>query len=201
VDNGSAIKEKEMQVEVIATIDVQDVTTLHDKAASGYCLRRNGDPSAFDFAQETMGAVEAPDVGACLGEVLIAALPRDAGFVLGDVRMQAAGLLRTIPMVAASTRNLTEDEIKRIDDAFGMEPRGQTHLCLEDVDHDGLWLSPKDAGFYVRLPALADRWDLVLPRLTPEMRAIVELARAQGADRIEFDRDEDPAEGLTDFFA
>ena len=80
-----------------------------------------------------------------------------------------------------------------------MSPEGNTHRCLEDIDHDGLWLSPKDSGFYVRLPALAECWDDVLPRLTPEMRAIAELARAQGADRIEFDVDEDPTEGLVDF--
>jgi len=190
-----------MQVEVIATIDVQDVETLHDKAASGYCLRHNGEASAFDFAQETMGTTQTPDVGGCLRDLVQTSLPKDAGFVVGDVRTQAAGVLRSIPMVAASISNLTVAEMDRIRLAFGMKPEGDTYLVLEDVKHDGLWLSPKNHGFYVRLPALAETWDQVLADLTPEMLAIVTLARAQGADRIEFDADEDPSEGLTDFYA
>jgi hypothetical protein len=190
-----------MQVEVIATIDVQDVSVLHDRAASGYCLRHNGEASAFDFAQETMGTVDAPDVGGCLRDLVQTALPADAGFVVGEVSTRAAGLLRTIPMVGASISNLSIAEMERIRMAFGMKPEGETYLVLEDVRHDGLWLSPKDHGFYVRLPALAETWDEVLPGLTPEMRAIVTLARAQGADRIEFDADEDATEGLVDFYA
>lgn len=189
-----------MNVEITATIEVQDVATLHERVTTGYCLRRNGEPSAFDFAMETMGGIASPDLAGCLSELVNSSIPKDAGIVVKEVQTRAAGVLRVVPMVSASIRNLSVAEMDRIRMAFGMVPQGHTHLCLEDVDHDGLWLSPKDHGFYVRLPALAETWNEVLPRLTPEMRAIVELARAQGADRIEFDADEDAAEGLVDFY-
>lgn len=175
-------------IEVTMTVALCDAQATHARAAA------TGAPALA----ETIGAAGAPDLAGCVGAIVRAALPSDDAFALVDVRTGRTGPLRVVPMVAASISNLTEAEMDRIRAAFRMEAHGDTHMALEDVTHDGLWMSPKDHGFYVRLPALSEGWDRVLPGLTPEMRAIAELARAQGADRIEFDADEDPADGLTD---
>lgn len=106
--------------------------------------------------------------------------------------------LRPVLTVAASIAHLTEAESKRITDAFGMVPEGTTFRCLEDIEHDGLYISPKDCGFIVRIPG-PEIIDEYLPHLTPEMRSLVEAATAQLACRIEFDIDEDAAEGFPVF--
>lgn len=187
-----------MQVEVTTVVDVDHAGLLHLKATAAYVVRTGG-RSDVGITEEKIGTFERPDVHGCLKDLVSGVFESDSGVRVIDVRSTASGPLRVIPMVAASISNLTVDEMDRIREAFQMEEHGQTYKALEDVQHDGLWLSPKDHGFYVRLPALAERWDEILPGLTPEMRAILELARAQGADRIEFDADEDATDGLTDF--
>jgi hypothetical protein len=106
--------------------------------------------------------------------------------------------LRSVMTVTASTAHLTPVELQRITDAFQMEREGNTHRCLEDISHDGLYMSPKDSGFIVRIPG-DEVYDEVLPGLTPEMRSLVESAHAQLATRIEFDSDEDAVVGFPVF--
>lgn len=188
-----------MQVEVTTVIEVDDAALLRLKAED-VNIARTGGRSDLGFTNEKLGTFERPDMHGCLKDIASGVFESDSGVRVLDVRSSASGPLRVIPMVAASISNLTIEEMGRIREAFQIEKNGQTYKALEDAQHDGLWLSPKDHGFYVRLPALAERWDEVLPGLTPEMRAIAELARAQGADRIEFDADEDPTDGLVDFY-
>lgn len=187
-----------MQVEVTTVVDVDDAALLHLKATASYIVR-TGARSDAGVTEERIGTFERPDAHGCLKDLVSGVFESDSGVRVVDVRSTASGRLRVIPMVAASISNLTVEEMDRIREAFQLEEHGGSYKALEDVQHDGLWLSPKDHGFYVRLPALAERWNEVLPGLTPEMRSIVELARTQGADRIEFDADEDATDGLMDF--
>jgi hypothetical protein len=187
-----------MQVEVTTVVEVDDTALLRLKAEH-INIAQTGGRSDLGFTDEKLGTFESPDMHGCLKDIASGVFESDSGVRVLDVRSKASGPLRVIPMVAASISNLTVEEMDRIREAFQLEEHGRSYKALEDVQHDGLWLSPKDHGFYVRLPALAERWDEILPGLTPEMRAIVELARAQGADRIEFDADEDATDGLADF--
>lgn len=114
------------------------------------------------------------------------------------MRQSLTGILQIAPMVACSTQHLTVVELERINAAFGMEPHGPTYRVTEDIRHDGLYMSPKDCGFFVRIPR-GETLECILPGLTPEMRSIVNAAVQQNAARIEFDVDVDTSAGLPVF--
>jgi hypothetical protein len=186
-------------MEAKVTIEIEDAGSLVEYVASAKCLAAFGDPVEFDRIVTVFGTPAEPNVEACLTDILSTSIPREAGIAARKIDMTVTNRLRVIPVVAASLSNITKEELKRINAAFEAVPENGTQRCLEDVKHDGMYLSPKDSGFYVRLPSLPETWDEVLPLLTPEMKAIALIAREQGADRIEFDRDEDPTDGLVEF--
>ena len=101
--------------------------------------------------------------------------------------------LRSIPMVTVSTVHITPDELARINEIFLCEGDAAAERSYIDVCHNGIHMSPKWCGFIARIPS-DEFWPAVEPGLTPEMRAIMLAARAQGAVRVDFDCDEDPVD-------
>ncbi len=186
-------KEKNMKIDLVTTLEIGDADALHARAIEA--TAKSGVP----FEPTDLGTADNPDLEACFWRIAQSEFPVGAGIRVDSTSVRAAGALRTIPMVAASISNLMPTEMDEIRTAFGMRPDGSTSLCLEDVQHRGLWMSPKYCGFYVRLPHGEEAWNRALLQMTPEMRAIAGMARAQGAWRIEFDSDEDPADGLPEF--
>jgi len=108
---------------------------------------------------------------------------------------QRATGLRTIATATASTAHLTQAELKAINDAFDVEQTGLVQRCRDEILHNGLYASPTHFGFIFRIPSpeiLAEK----LAMCSPEMRTLVTMASTQGANRIEFDADEDVTIGI-----
>ena len=192
--------EEEHALDAIVTImvGIDDPAALHAKAGSDYCIANSGRPEAFDEAEELFGPPTAPDVPACLRQLYDRHLP-DAGIHVDDstATLVDRSALRLTTTANASVQHLSPAELTRINAGFGMEPHGPTYRATEDLRHDGLYMSPKDHGFVVRVPA--GDLDGRLAEATPEMAAIVRAAAALGANRIEFDADEEPVDGLPVF--
>lgn len=175
--------------------------TIHDPDAVVMAARedfvsRGGSPSETDA---WLGRLEQPDLANALTQLLGKGVPKGTGATVTHCSSRIDDperpRLRTVVTVAASTGHLTAYELTRINDAFEMERDGPFTRCRDDILHDGLRISPKDCGFILRVPgeeSLADK----LEGLSPEMRALVDLAVEQGATRIEFDADEEPIDGL-----
>lgn len=186
--------ERPIEAKLTITYDVIDVGALHG-TATAFFVAAGGTPSE---AEAWLGVEADPNVSACLLELHHASRIEGATHVSAEVDVIRPDVptLREGKTVFASTGNITADELDRINASFGLEEvGGGVHRCLDDITHDGLFISPKYAGFIVRIPGhefLAER----IEELTPEMRALVEAAARQGATRIEFDADEEPAEGF-----
>ena len=106
-------------------------------------------------------------------------------------------LLRQSIIVHASTGHLTSEELASIEDEFNVSlaPRHE-RMVRENIRYGPVYISPKEYGFYVRIPDPdpnnTNQWN----KLTPEMRAIVLAAIKQGSRTIEFDTDEEYVEFL-----
>lgn len=188
-----------MHAQITIDVEITDPQALHAHARIDY-LGQQADVAAADLeALDFLGSSENPKLDACLRQIFDRSVKSDAGVIVNDsfaaVSTPTAPRLRSIPMVAASTAYLTPAELARINEAFGLEPEGITHRALEDIKHDGLYMSPKDCGFYVRIPC-EETFTEVLPQLSEQMRALVTAAHAIGAHRIEFDCDEATVEGF-----
>ena len=187
-----------MDATVTIAVGIDDPEALHAKAGSDYCLANAGRPEAFEEAEQLFGSPAEPKLDACLRQIYDRHL-HDAGIHVDDstATIVAEAGLRLTVTANASVEHLTPTELARINAGFGMEPHGTTYRATEDLRHDGLYMSPKDHGFIVRVPA-SDLEDH-LTRTTPEMAAIVRAAAALGANRVEFDADEPAVDSLSVF--
>lgn len=191
--------DKRMNAEIVISVEIDDEAALHSKVGSDYCVANADRIDAFDEAVSMFGPAEDPDLAACLAS-LYDVSNGEAGVRAVSCRavVDDGASLRMTTTVNVSVTHITPAELKRINEAFGMEEVGTTYRALEDIQHDGLYMSPKNHGFIVRLPdpeTLSER----IGGLSAEMRAITELAVRQGAYRIEFDADEEPIDVLTTF--
>lgn len=185
---------KPLEARVLLTLDIRDPADLH-RAASASFLDAGGTPAE---AEQWLGHEERPDLESCVRQ--LHHRPSSPGTVMVSDEVTLVDptipVLRQGVIVFASTGNITTAELDRINAAFEGELVGNgVHRCLDDIRHDGLFLSPKHAGFIVRVPG-NDFLDEILPGLTPEMRALIEAAVRQKATRIDFDADEDYADGF-----
>jgi hypothetical protein len=188
-----------MNAEIVITVEIDDGAALHSKAGSDYCVSNADRLDAFDEAIAMFGPEENPDLAACLRH-LYDVSHGDAGVraVECEARVDDGTAFRVGRTVNVSIEHITPAELKRINEAFGMEKCDTTYRAFEDIEHDGLYMSPKNHGFILRIPG-SDFLDERMEALSPEMRGIVELAVAQGATRIEFDADEEPIDALPVF--
>jgi hypothetical protein len=185
---------KSNEARVFVTLDVHDPVELHRAATTSF-LAGGGTPTE---AEQWLGSVGRPNVDACIQEIHHRPSAPGTTTVSEQVTVvdPTTPVLRQGTIVFASTGNITAQELDRINEAFGIEEVGNgVHRCLDDIRHDGLFVSPKHAGFIVRIPG-DDFLDEVLEGLTPEMRALVEAAVRQKATRIDFDADEEYADGF-----
>ena len=175
--------------------EVRNVGVLHEAALTN--MRAAG--STDEEATEWLGTSREPKIGNCVTEIVMRSIPKDAGIAVTecdtDVIRRGMMRLRTTTTVQVSTTHLKGAEMKRINDLFDLGTVDDQTASREDVLHDGVYLSPKYAGFILRMP---QEYDLAekTSGMTREMRTIVEAAARQGATRIEFDADEEPLEGL-----
>lgn len=185
---------KPLEARVLLTLDIRDPAELH-RAASESFRTAGGTPAE---AEQWLGREERPDLESCVRQLHHRRSSPGTTMISDDVTIvdPTIPVLRQGVIVFASTGNLTTTELDRINAAFEGEQVGNgVQRCLDDITHDGLFLSPKHAGFIVRVPG--DGFlDEILPGLSPEMRALVEAAVRQNATRIDFDADEDYADGF-----
>lgn len=191
-----------MHAQITIDVDIHDAAALRAKAGEDYLRRANGAAVAGEEAVDFLGTVDEPKLDQCLRQLYD--VPQDnAGFTVNDshaVLTDGKPKLRHLVVVTASTEHLTPEELERMNASFQYEVGANQHdkRAYIDINHDGLYISPKDYGFYVRVPN-EDSFDMVRPGLSPEMGALIDAARAQGATRIEFDCDEDAVDGFAAF--
>ena len=148
-----------------------------------------------------LGTPAEPKLEACAKEILqpksppeqMSTLSTKASYFPDDIPM-----LRKSVIVHASTGNITKRELAEIDSLFDAEIKNGERKCFEHIRHGPLFMSPKDYGFYARIPQPDPKDPEQWNGLTPEMRALVDAAIRQGASTIEFDADEDCLEGFYD---
>lgn len=185
---------KPIEARVLVTMDIHDPARLHRAATESFLLE-GGTPAE---AELWLGTSAAPVLDACLRQLRHRPSSPGTRDVSDEVTIVDPDIpvLRQGTIVFASTGNITAEELKRINASFELELVGNgVHRCLDDIKHDGLYVSPKHAGFIVRVPG-DDFLEETLPGLTVQMRALVEAAVRQGATRIDFDADEDYADGF-----
>jgi hypothetical protein len=175
--------------------EVRDVRALYEAALGSMTAAGSTEAEA----EEWLGTSREPEIGNCMTELLMRGIPKDAGLAVTecgtDVLDKGAMRLRRTTTVQVSTVHLKGAEMKRINDSFSLGTIDGEAVSREEILHDGVYLSPKYAGFILRIP----QEDNLLEKtsgMSREMRTIVEIAARQGATRIEFDADEEPVEGL-----
>ena len=189
-------EEKSQEGDVVVEIHIADVDrrALYDRARQSFQEKGATEEEVHAF----LGTPDNINYDACVREIIY---PTKLADVSGKIRIDAAyvpdnlPLLRRSNILHTSTGNITQEELQAIEEAFGAINQNQRRSCYEHVQHGPLYLSPKDYGFYVRIPeevTASPQWIDV----TPEMRAIVEAAIRQGAAIIEFDADEHPTDNL-----
>ena len=163
------------------------------------------DGATNDEAIAWLGTEEEPNIDACTKQVMHPSIvPGQAGRIDATVSFvrENQPILRTSTIVHASTGSITKAELERIESLF--EPVTETgdmkleRKCFEHVRHGPLYLSPKDYGFYARIPEQDPQDPKQWRDLSPEMRDLVNAAIRQGASTIEFDSDEEIVKGLYD---
>jgi hypothetical protein len=186
---------KTMRAETTIFVEIDDPSALHAWAQSDFLEGGNDEATCAEF----LGTAERPNLSNCLRQMYDREIPEDAGVKVQDSHAEILSSdtvrLRSIPLVACSTSHLTKEEIAAIDAIFEVEVRGNTTRSYDDVKYNGMYMSPKDSGFYVRIPK-GESLEKAYAEMTPEMRSIVEAAVAQGAQRIEFDADEAEVDGI-----
>lgn len=182
--------------DIIAEITISDIhlQSIYERARKSYADKG----ATQDEIDAWLGTPDKINHDTCLKELLY---PHALSDVANKIEISSfvipedLPLLRKSSIVHASTGNITQKELQAIEEAFGAKTTNHRRACYEHVQHGPLYLSPKDYGFYVRIPeevTESPKWI----DLTPEMRAIVEAAIRQGATTIEFDADEHPTDNL-----
>ncbi|QAY80180.1 hypothetical protein [Sphingosinicella sp. BN140058] len=194
-----------MYASVSIDVRIQDPAKLYAAAVASY-QTANAD-RASDQVQleidEFLGAASGANLRACLLQLYDHAGP-DAGLSIEgtSVEIDKDGFAppRTSTILHLSTAHLRAAERDAITRALGFGPdndpvlQGARGLVL--AEYNGLYLRPKDFGFFVRVPT--DPVD-TLPAISAEMRAALVLATKLGAWMIDFDPDETACEGLPVF--
>lgn len=184
-----------MRAEITISVEIDEPSSLHSWAREDFLSKANDEATADEF----LGTPLRPNLSNCLRQLYDGEVPREAGVQIQDSFAEVldgdAVRLRSVPVVACATAHLTKEEIATIDGLFEVEMRSGRTRSYDDVKYGGMYMSPKDCGFYVRIPK-GEALEAAFPQMTPEMKAIVEIAVAQGARRIEFDSDELENDGL-----
>jgi hypothetical protein len=191
-----------MRATVRIDVDVLDTAKLHAAATDDYVTRDGGSVEAAINAADFLGDEKNPDVENCLRQLFDRELPVDCGIDISDsfAEIDPPALPRSSTMIHLSTGHLRPAERQAINDALGIGIVDQfpgTARALVHAEHCGLFLKPKDCGFFVRVPIDGD--DDEPEGLSAEMTAILAIAKKAGAWMIDFDVDEEPLPGLPIF--
>lgn len=187
---------KSQEGDVVFEIHVADVDkrALYDRAKQSFLDKG----ATAEEAQAFLGSDDNINYDACIREIIY---PTKLADISGKIHIDAAyvpdnaPLLRRSNIVHASTGHLSSKELQSIEDLFGISANNGRRTALETVHYGPIYLSPKDYGFYARIPDTKQD-DFAWDDLTPEMRALVEAAVRQNASTIEFDSDECPIDIL-----
>lgn len=189
-------EEKSQEGDVVVEIHIADVDrrALYDRARQSFQEKGATEEEVHAF----LGTPDNINYDACVREIIY---PTKLADVSGKIHIDAAyvpdnlPLLRRSNILHASTGHLTSEELQSIEDLFGISANNGRRTALETVHYGPLYLSPKDYGFYARIPDTKQD-DFAWDNLTPEMRALVEAAVRQNSSTIEFDSDECPIDIL-----
>lgn len=194
-----------MHAEITIKVIITDPAKLNATAVNDY-LKTNGENvGSILEASEFCGSEDAPKIEGCLRQIFDRVLPSDCGIVVDDsyASITPADEARLSPTLHLSIAHLRPYERDQIMAALGLAEvktwmGGSIPLANIHAEHCGLFVKPKEFGFYVRVPS-EDETDLGDYPLTDEMRACILLAKSYGAHMIDFDVDEETLSSLETF--